>query len=48
MNEIKDWHCCGQCKYYELDGEACTKHDVNEDPNMEACSDFEPQGGWQE
>jgi len=46
MSEVKDWHCCGQCKHFELDGSACVKHEENLDPNVEACSDFEPKEGW--
>jgi len=54
MSEVKDRHMCGECKHYWKEKKACVK-DVkrgttytNIDPDLEACSDFEPRGGWQE
>ena len=51
MTNVKDWHRCGQCKYFEEDEKDwffCTERNEMTDPDMEACSDFEPKGGWQE
>ena len=55
MSEVKDRHCCGECKAFIPTQQLCLKHigefmarDAHADKDLEACSDFEPKGGWQE
>jgi len=57
MSEVKDRHRCGECKFYTthtwFQKSICVKHE-NEfpheiiDPDLEACSEFEPRRGWRE
>lgn len=57
MTEVKDRHRCGECDNFDLKRGYCRLH-INFDipPESwqlaelddEACSDFEPKGGWQE
>ena len=44
MSEVKDRHCCGECKYFGK--RDCPWQQVAADD--EACLAFEPKGGWQE
>lgn len=55
MSEVKDRHTCGGCRWFDDKLETCLYHDgtglhsdIERTPDDEACSDFEPIGGWQE
>ena len=57
MSEVKDRHRCGECDHYDELRQICHYHQDFDlipyewafvEPDDEACSDFEPKGGWQE
>lgn len=51
--QVKDRHTCGECDFYS-DGKCWhvdpgqIEYPILTEPDDEACSDFEPRGGWQE
>ena len=59
-NQVKEWHTCGECKHWDdTNGEGRLPIEVplddcivetmcSDDPDMEACSSFEPKKGWRE
>jgi len=51
MSEVKDRHTCKECRHFDKQENCCGKTFWDceiVDPDLEACSDFEPRGGWQE